>query len=450
MEFSPRPEVAGTLLVTLSRLFLCATVALVLAVTTDVTPAPFVRGDANGDRRLDISDAVFTLLTFFGPDAPSPSCLKPVDSNDDGGVDVSDAVYTLSFLFRSGPVIPAPFPDCGEDPTPDDLPDCDEPSAGCRRERRYQRVVYWGQNGYGSTDPTRRNWEPSLRDVCDSGDYDVVVIGFVVTYFDARNPGRLPGINLSYHCGRPFTGFVSLLDCPEIGAEIRHCQAAGMTVLISLGGAVGNYLFDDDHQARGFARTIWDMFLGGSSDEIPRPFGDVVLDGVNLDIEAGAHNHHSVFVERLHQLMDEDGPDRFLMTAAPQCPFPDAHLGPAPGSALGDHPRLFDQLYVQFYNNFCRYSANDVATFRRALSTWNEWTDANDGPALFVGLPAAPRAAPAGGYVPRNELSGLVSLMREFEHVGGFMLWDASFDHRSGEGGRLYSEHLAALLDESP
>jgi chitinase len=425
-------------------------IVFVLVATSEVAADAFVRGDGNGDMHVDVSDAVLTLLTFFGTDAPSPACLKPFDSNDDGSVNVADAVYTLSFLFRRGPILPAPYPECGEDPTPDEIADCDEPAASCGRQRRYQRVIYWGQNGYGSTDPNRGNWEPSLREICDSGDYDTVVIGFVVTYFDPRNPRRLPGVNFSYHCGRPFSGYVSLLDCPRIGADIRHCREAGMTVMISLGGAVGVYLFDDDDQARGFARTIWDMFLGGSSEEIPRPFGDVVLDGVNLDIEAEAHNHHSAFTERLHELMEEAQPDRYLMTAAPQCPFPDAHLGPAPGSALGDHPQLFDQVYVQFYNNFCRYSADDVANFRTTLTTWHEWTLTTNGPEILVGLPATPFAAPAGGYVPRAELEGLASILREFERVGGFMIWDASFDRQSVEDGRTYSEALDALLNESP
>ena len=40
--------------------------------------------------------------------------------------------------------------------------------------------------------------------------------------------------------------------------------------------------------------------------------------------------------------MDADLPDRYYVTAAPQCPFPDAELGNALNSAF------FDAVYVQF------------------------------------------------------------------------------------------------------
>ena len=93
--------------------------------------ASFLRADANADGRVDISDPVLTLFSLFVPDAPSPACSEPLDSNDDGAVDLSDAVYTLAFLFRGGTPPHAPFPDCGEDPTEDDLDDCESSQPSC-------------------------------------------------------------------------------------------------------------------------------------------------------------------------------------------------------------------------------------------------------------------------------------------------------------------------------
>jgi len=51
------------------------------------------------------------------------SCLKAGDANDSGVLDLSDGVYLLAYLFLGGPAPPAPFPDCGTDPTDDEL-DC--------------------------------------------------------------------------------------------------------------------------------------------------------------------------------------------------------------------------------------------------------------------------------------------------------------------------------------
>ena len=41
----------------------------------------------------------------------------------------SSEKYSLQFLFQSGPSIPLPFPECGEDPTADEL-DCKESTCG--------------------------------------------------------------------------------------------------------------------------------------------------------------------------------------------------------------------------------------------------------------------------------------------------------------------------------
>jgi len=79
----------------------------------------FVRGDANGDGRLDLSDAVFVLLHLFrGRPAP---CLDACDANDSGVLDIADAVFALAYLYGGGEAPRAPFPAAGPDPTPDGL-----------------------------------------------------------------------------------------------------------------------------------------------------------------------------------------------------------------------------------------------------------------------------------------------------------------------------------------
>jgi hypothetical protein len=82
----------------------------------------FIRGDANIDRVVDISDAVATLNYLF---AGGPAfCIDALDSNDSGIVDLTDAVVTLSYLFQGGVAPRAPFPGPGVDPTDDTL-DCE-------------------------------------------------------------------------------------------------------------------------------------------------------------------------------------------------------------------------------------------------------------------------------------------------------------------------------------
>ena len=80
----------------------------------------FRRGDTDEDGQLTITDAVQVLLFLFQGLFP-PWCPDGVDSNDDGQVDIADPVYHLNHMFSGGPAPPAPFTECGPDPTPDVL-----------------------------------------------------------------------------------------------------------------------------------------------------------------------------------------------------------------------------------------------------------------------------------------------------------------------------------------
>lgn len=85
-----------------------------------MTEEEFLRGDANEDGNVDITDAIYTLGILF-QDKPLPICLDTADTNDDGGVDISDAVYLLNHLYAGGGPLPAPGQEYGFDPTVDDL-----------------------------------------------------------------------------------------------------------------------------------------------------------------------------------------------------------------------------------------------------------------------------------------------------------------------------------------
>lgn len=81
----------------------------------------FLRGDANADGSLNISDAIFVIqVTYRG--VTDVACRASGDANDDGRVDNSDIVTILQYLFLARPLtLPPPSSRCGLDPTPDDL-----------------------------------------------------------------------------------------------------------------------------------------------------------------------------------------------------------------------------------------------------------------------------------------------------------------------------------------
>jgi len=86
--------------------------------TDQVPEALFVRGDANGDGRLTVSDARAVLSYLCGG---SLSCKDAGDFNDDGRVDLGDAIELLEYLFAAGSPPEPPFPSPGPDLTEDKL-----------------------------------------------------------------------------------------------------------------------------------------------------------------------------------------------------------------------------------------------------------------------------------------------------------------------------------------
>jgi hypothetical protein len=82
--------------------------------------SPFVRGDSNGDGKVDISDAVH-LLGFLFLGASAPACPDAADADDDGTLNITDAIYSFAFLFQGGRGLPPPYPLRGADPTHDSL-----------------------------------------------------------------------------------------------------------------------------------------------------------------------------------------------------------------------------------------------------------------------------------------------------------------------------------------
>jgi chitinase len=305
-------------------------------------------------------------------------------------------------------------------------------------------AVYWGQNGWGAGHNDQSTWEKPLADTCAAHpEYDIVILSFATQLAHTRNQPSgqsfVPELNFANHCETPYDAQnMYLLKCDDIAAGVRACQAAGKKVLISIGGSTGSAGFQSDDEAKMAATASWNIFLGG--DGPIRPFADATLDGVDLDIEGGGVVGYAAYAKALRALMDASG-RKYYITGAPQCPYPDAFLGPAAGRALGDAPGAFDFVFVQFYNNYCGYGT--PASFRDTFAMWKSL--AGSGPKVLVGLPATTGAA-GSGFVPRATLPMLVNDVKGDPAFAGIMLWDVSNDQNSAEGGTTYGAYAKSLL----
>lgn len=110
---------------------------------------------------------------------------------------------------------------------------------------------------------------------CNQEGVSVVIIAFVADF--NGGPNKSPVLDLSDNCR-------NVDNCIEAAQDIRYCQSKGIKTLISVGGAEGPYhkqKWDPDL----FAWWMWNKFLGGTDPTVSRPFGDVILDGVDYDPE---------------------------------------------------------------------------------------------------------------------------------------------------------------------
>jgi len=95
--------------------------AAIFLLPLSASAVPFVRGDVDQNGVLDLSDPVNILLYMFTEGHGDLGCLSAADVNDTGAIDLADPIYSLGYLFAGGPPPRPPFPDCGSDPTADDL-----------------------------------------------------------------------------------------------------------------------------------------------------------------------------------------------------------------------------------------------------------------------------------------------------------------------------------------
>lgn len=287
-------------------------------------------------------------------------------------------------------------------------------------------ATYWGQNSKNGF-----NTQLPLVNYCD-GNSDIIILSFTLGFRD----GSLPDLNLANSCdGPPFPG-TGLLECPDVGKDIKACQAKGKTILMSLGGANGNYGFANDANGRAFADTLWNIYGAGNSTT--RPFGDAVLDGFDLDIEGGGPTGYAAMVTRLRSHFATDPSKRYYITGAPQCPFPDAMMGSVI-DAVG-----FDAVNVQFYNNYC---ATLTSSFN--FATWDNWaknTSPNKNVKVLLGIPGSSTAA-GSGYVPFGQLKPIVeNVHKTYSSFGGVMVWDASQVYTNTDVSPNYAVALANLV----
>ncbi|MBD3299507.1 MAG: hypothetical protein GF341_12685 [candidate division Zixibacteria bacterium] len=106
--------------------FLAVIALLLLATVVGAQNPTFIRGDVNADNVVDGVDVTELQGYLFGG---TIACEFAADVNDDGIANTFDLSYLTDYVNSGGSEPPAPFPNCGEDPTsPQAGTSCCEPA----------------------------------------------------------------------------------------------------------------------------------------------------------------------------------------------------------------------------------------------------------------------------------------------------------------------------------
>ncbi|RLV90511.1 Chitinase 2 [Spathaspora sp. JA1] len=282
-----------------------------------------------------------------------------------------------------------------------------------------QIAVYWGQNGFSGQD--------RLATYCQNTNMDIVLLSFLNDFPDPLN------VNFANQCGGSFPDS-DLLHCTYIGEDIKTCQGLGKKVLLSMGGAYGDYGFDNTQDATDFADVLWNKFGGGSDDE--RPFDDAVVDGFDFDIESGSDTGYAALATALKTKFAEDSSKSYYLSAAPQCPYPDAYVG----DLIANVP--LDYIFIQFYNNNCQVQGD----FN--FDVWQAFAESAPNPSveLFVGVPGAP-SDQISGFVTPDQLATALDTIKCDSNFAGVSLWDASGAYQDYNSNGAFIDQVKEVLD---
>ncbi|KAE8775553.1 xylanase inhibitor protein 1-like [Hordeum vulgare] len=215
-------------------------------------------------------------------------------------------------------------------------------------------TVFWGRN----------QDEGSLREACDTGIYNTVIISFYSVFGHGRYWGDLSGHPLY-----------------AIGADIKHCRAKGIVVLLSIGGGGTQYSLPSSQSAADVADNLWNAHLGGGRPGVFRPFGDAVVDGIDFFIDQGAPDHYDELARRLSGYNRHyRGAPGVRLTATPRCVCPDWRVQRALDTGL------FERIHLRFFGED-RCSYNRVHK-DGVMAQWTKWTARYPRSKVYIGLPA--------------------------------------------------------------
>lgn len=276
---------------------------------------------------------------------------------------------------------------------------------------RHAVTGYWQNFANGAT-------VQKLRDV--QSPYDIIAVSFAES---TSTPGRI-GFTLD-----PATGYASVDD---FKADIAAKKAAGKSVILSVGGELGNVTINSDTTATAFADSAYALM---------QQYG---FNGVDIDLEHGVNSTY--LSKALRQLSAKAGPG-LVLTMAPQTLDMQSTGTEYFKTALAVKD-ILTVVNTQYYNSGSMlgcdgkvYSQGSV-DFLTALACI-QLQGGLDASQVGIGVPASSRGAGSGYVDPqvvKNALDclakgtgcGTFKPVRTYPNIRGAMTWSTNWDATAG------------------
>ncbi|AZK96216.1 MULTISPECIES: chitinase [Streptomyces] len=290
---------------------------------------------------------------------------------------------------------------------------------------RHAVTGYWQNFNNGAT-------VQKLRDV--SPQYDIIAVAFADS---TTTPGELT-FNLSSALG--------YANVAEFKSDIAAKKAAGKSVIISVGGELGNVTINSDASATAFANSAYALF---------QEYG---FNGIDIDLEHGINSTY--LTKALRQLSAKAGP-RMVLTMAPQT-IDMQSTGTEYFKLALAVKDILTVVNTQYYNSGAmlgcdgRVYSQGSLDFLTALACI-QIQGGLDPSQVGIGVPASPRGA-GGGYVSPSTVTAALDCLTKLTSCGTFrpaqawpglrgaMTWSINWDATAGNAwSSVVGPHVDAL-----